>query len=91
MRLLSVVAVLVFILLGATIGGLNSQPVSLDLGLALVPMHLGEALLAALLVGVLLGGATMWPARRRPSVAPAPPTRATAGPTPVANPSDDEE
>jgi hypothetical protein len=90
MRLLRLLWLLACIALGATLGGLNSQPVVVDVGIGIVPLHLGEALLVALLLGVLLGGAAMWPARRKPKAPPVLPPPAPAA-TPPAAAADDEE
>jgi len=56
--------------LGAIVGALNRQPVSIDLGFAHLPSNLGIALLVALLIGVLAGGlaisaSLVLPLRRR--------------------------
>jgi uncharacterized integral membrane protein len=58
------------IALGAIVGALNRQAAVVDLGGAQIPTTLGIALLVALLLGVLLGGAAIavsvvWPLRRR--------------------------
>ena len=58
------------IALGAIVGALNRQAAVVDLGGAQIPTTLGGALLVALLLGVLLGGAAIaasvvWPLRRR--------------------------
>ena len=60
------------ILLGAVVGVLNPQPVNLDLGFASLQTSLGLAVLVALLLGVILGGAVLalavvapWRHRRR--------------------------
>ena len=58
------------IALGAIVGALNRQAAVVDLGGAQIPTTLGVALLVALLLGVVLGGAAIatsvvWPLRRR--------------------------
>lgn len=70
MRALRLLGLFAGVALGAVIGGLNSQPVAVDLGIGRVGMHLGEALLAALLIGVLLGGLALWPRHRARSAPP---------------------
>lgn len=42
--------------LGAVIGALNRQPVSIDMGFGHLASNLGIVMLACLLVGVLIGG-----------------------------------
>jgi uncharacterized integral membrane protein len=56
MRLIRVLVALVFLGCGVIVGALNAQPVSLDLGIATLHSTLGVCLLAALLLGVVLGG-----------------------------------
>ncbi|WP_166207116.1 lipopolysaccharide assembly protein LapA domain-containing protein [Cognatiluteimonas telluris] len=56
MRLIRVLVALVFLGCGVIVGALNAQPVSLDLGMAVLHSTLGVCLLAALLLGVVLGG-----------------------------------
>lgn len=56
MRLIRLVAAIACILLGALVGGLNTQRVVLDFGAASVATSLGLALLVALLLGVVAGG-----------------------------------
>lgn len=56
MRLIRLVAAIACILLGALVGGLNTQRVVLDFGAATLATSLGLALLVALLAGVLAGG-----------------------------------
>jgi len=56
--------------LGAIVGALNRQPVSIDLGFVHLPSNLGIALLVSLLIGVLAGGlaisaSLVLPLRRR--------------------------
>ncbi len=56
MRLIRVLIALLCLVIGAAIGALNPQPVSLDLGMATAHATLGVCVLAALLVGVVIGG-----------------------------------
>jgi len=60
MRALIVALVIVSLILGALFGALNPQVVSYDLGLAHLQVSKGSALLIALLIGWLLGGALCW-------------------------------
>ena len=70
MRLIRLIAAIACILLGALVGALNTQSVSLDLGIATFHASLGLSILIALLLGVLVGGgilaiAVVAPLRRR--------------------------
>lgn len=56
MRLIRFLIALACLALGATVGALNRQPVSIDLGFADLPTNLGIALIVAVLAGVLAGG-----------------------------------
>jgi lipopolysaccharide assembly protein A len=56
MRLIRVLVALLFLGCGVVVGALNAQPVSLDLGISTLHSTLGVCLLAALLLGVVLGG-----------------------------------
>ena len=56
MRLIRLLVAVACLAIGIAIGALNTQRVQLDLGFALIPTSLGIAVLAALLLGVLLGG-----------------------------------
>ena len=56
MRLLRILIALLFVALGAAVGGLNPQRVALDLGFAGIESSLGVLVLSALLVGALSGG-----------------------------------
>ncbi len=56
MRLLRILIALLFVALGAAVGGLNPQRVALDLGFATIEAGLGVLVLSALLVGALIGG-----------------------------------
>lgn len=60
MRIFIVVIVLLFVAAGALFGALNADLVAYDLGVASVRLPKGAALLAALLVGWLLGGLVAW-------------------------------
>jgi uncharacterized integral membrane protein len=60
MRALTVVLVIAFLVLGAVFGALNPQVVTYDFGFARLQVPGGTALLVALLVGWLLGGALCW-------------------------------
>ncbi|HEX6612758.1 MAG TPA: LapA family protein [Rhodanobacteraceae bacterium] len=69
MRAVVVVLVIAFLAFGALFGALNPQVVAFDFGFARLQVPKGSALLVALLVGWLLGGALCWAgsglARRR--------------------------
>jgi lipopolysaccharide assembly protein A len=70
MRFGLILLVLVFALLGAVFGALNSQPVDLDFYFATLSLAKGGVLIAALLIGWLLGGLLVFltlvlPLRRR--------------------------
>ncbi len=56
MRLLRILIALLFVALGAAVGGLNPQRVALDLGFAGIEAGLGVLVLAALLIGAIAGG-----------------------------------
>jgi len=56
MRLLRILIALMFVALGAAIGGLNPQRVTLDLGFAGIEAGLGVLVLSALLAGAIAGG-----------------------------------
>ncbi|MGH8213183.1 MAG: DUF1049 domain-containing protein [Rhodanobacteraceae bacterium] len=75
MRVLIAIVVVVFLILGVVFGALNPQHVAYDFLFAHFEISRGVALLIALLVGWLLGGASCWagsgPARRRGSRKPA--------------------
>ena len=59
MRLIRPVAAIACLMLGAVVGALNPQPVSLDLGFAVLRTSLGLSVLLALLLGVVAGGAVL--------------------------------
>lgn len=70
MRLIRFLAAIACLALGAIVGALNRQLVSIDLGVAHIPTNLGVALIVALLLGVLIGGlaisaSLVLPLRRR--------------------------
>jgi len=70
MRLIRYLVAFACLAVGAVIGALNRQLVSVDLGVIEVPTNLGVALIIALLLGVLLGGlaisaSVVLPLRRR--------------------------
>ena len=60
MRVLTLVLVIAFLALGALFGALNPQVVSYDFLFGSVNVSKGTALLLAMLVGWLLGGALCW-------------------------------
>ncbi|RPE81717.1 lipopolysaccharide assembly protein LapA domain-containing protein [Vulcaniibacterium tengchongense] len=67
---------------GAALGALNREQVRIDLGAGIVEATLGVALLAALLLGVLLGGlaviaGVVLPLRRRLALAQRTPVERT--------------
>lgn len=70
MRLIRLLVAFACLAVGAVIGALNRQLVSVDLGVIHMPTNLGVALIVALLLGVLLGGlaistSVVLPLRRR--------------------------
>jgi uncharacterized integral membrane protein len=70
MRFGLILLVLVFALLGAVFGALNSQAIDLDFYFATVSLAKGGVLIAALLIGWVLGGLLVFvslvmPLRRR--------------------------
>jgi uncharacterized integral membrane protein len=60
MRLIVLVILLIFIALGVVVGALNADLVTYDLAFAHLSLPKGAAVLAALVVGWLLGGLTAW-------------------------------
>jgi lipopolysaccharide assembly protein A len=60
MRALVFVLVIAVLILGAVFGALNPQVVGYDFGFARFHFSKGSALLIALLIGWLLGGALCW-------------------------------
>ena len=70
MRLIRFLVALACLAIGAVVGALNRELIQIDFGFATVSTNLGVALLAALLVGVLIGGlaisaGVVLPLRRR--------------------------
>lgn len=70
MRLIRLLIAITCLVLGAIVGALNLQPVSIDVGFGHIPTNLGVALIVALLLGVLIGGlalsaSVILPLRRR--------------------------
>ena len=70
MRFGLILLVLVFALLGAVFGALNSQPVDLDFYFTTLSLAKGGVLIGAILIGWLLGGLLVFatlvlPLRRR--------------------------
>lgn len=63
MRLILLLAIVLFAVAGALFGALNPQVVTLDLYFGQYQVPLGSALLAAVVCGWLLGGIVMWLAR----------------------------
>lgn len=60
MRLIVTLILLLFIAAGIVLGALNADLVGYDLGFAHFSLPKGAALLAALVIGWLLGGLTAW-------------------------------
>jgi uncharacterized integral membrane protein len=56
MRLIRFLIALLCVALGVVVGALNPQSISLDLGFAIVRGTLGVSLLAAMLLGAIVGG-----------------------------------
>ena len=56
MRLVRWLTAVLCVAAGAIVGALNAQPVSLDLGFAILRATLGVCLLVSLLLGVVIGG-----------------------------------
>ena len=71
MRLIKALVALLFVAVGVLFGALNRTPVSIDLGfLAIARANLGTSLLAAVLFGAIIAGlvltvAVVWPLRRQ--------------------------
>ncbi|HUH90121.1 MAG TPA: LapA family protein [Lysobacter sp.] len=70
MRLIRILIALACLALGAVVGALNRQPVSIDVGFGHLSSNLGIALIVCLLLGVLIGGmaisaSLVLPLRRR--------------------------
>lgn len=60
MRLIALLILALFVVLGAIVGALNADPVAYDLAFAQVELPKGAGLLVALVIGWLLGGLTAW-------------------------------
>ena len=60
MRLIAIIFLLLFIAAGIVFGALNADLVPFDLGFAQLSLPKGGAMLAAVLVGWVLGGITAW-------------------------------
>ncbi len=70
MRVIRFLIAFACLALGAVIGALNRQPVSIDLGFGHLASNLGIVMLACVLAGVLIGGlaiaaSVVLPLRRR--------------------------
>ena len=70
MRVIRFLVAFACLALGAVVGALNRQLVTIDLGAAYIPTNLGVALIVALLLGVIVGGlaisaSLVLPLRRR--------------------------
>lgn len=70
MRVIRFLIAVVCLAIGAVLGALNRQAVSIDVGFGHIASNLGIVMLACLLVGVLVGGmaisaSVVWPLRRR--------------------------
>lgn len=60
MRLIVILLLVFFVAAGVVVGALNADLVSYDFAFARVALPKGAALLAALVLGWLLGGLTAW-------------------------------
>ena len=60
MRLLIIILVLVFAIVGAVFGALNGERVAYDFYFITAPLPKGAVLIAALLVGWLIGGIVVY-------------------------------
>ncbi|MCX7512404.1 lipopolysaccharide assembly protein LapA domain-containing protein [Frateuria hangzhouensis] len=60
MRLIALLILVLFVVVGVVVGALNADPVSYDLAFAKLTMPKGAGLLVALVIGWLLGGLTAW-------------------------------
>ena len=71
MRLIKALIALMFVAVGVLFGALNRTPVRIDLGFASIDQaNLGTSLLAAVLAGAIVAGlvltvAVVWPLRRQ--------------------------
>ena len=92
MRLIRLLIAVACIAAGATIGALNPQILSIDIGFVTVHATLGVTILVALLIGAIIGGSMLafsvvLPLRQRlrrvqrtrPATSPAPPMPPTDG------------
>lgn len=66
MRALIFLLLLIFLVAGVLFGALNAGMVTYDLGVGMLTLPRGAALLAVLVIGWLLGGLTAWAGSRRP-------------------------
>ena len=60
MRVVWIALILLFAIVGAVFGALNSDAVAVDFYVGVADLPKGAALLAALLVGWIAGGAAVW-------------------------------
>jgi uncharacterized integral membrane protein len=60
MRLIALLILAFFVVVGVVVGALNADAVSYDLAFLRVTLPKGAGLLAALVIGWLLGGLTAW-------------------------------
>jgi lipopolysaccharide assembly protein A len=65
MRLVLILIVVIFVVLGAVFGALNAERITIDLYFAQVAVPKGASLLGAIVVGWLLGGLVAWASRDR--------------------------
>jgi lipopolysaccharide assembly protein A len=63
MRLALILVILVFVLFGVAFGALNAERITIDLYFAQPSVPKGAVLLAAVVIGWLLGGLVAWLAR----------------------------
>ena len=66
MRLLRLLIALACLAAGVAIGGLNTDPVRVDLGIVQLSTTLGVAVIVSVLVGVVVGGVALAASRLRP-------------------------
>lgn len=86
MRVIRFLIAFACLALGAVLGALNRQPVSIDLGFGHIASNLGIVMLACLLIGVLIGGlaisaSVVLPLRRRLARAQSPGSPSTTTPS----------
>ncbi|MDN5923500.1 MAG: DUF1049 domain-containing protein [Xanthomonadales bacterium] len=67
MRVLAILLLLVFAIIGVIFGALNADMVAYDLVFAHVNLPKGAALIAALVLGWILGGVLVWLLSARPN------------------------